>query len=787
LRKTEPVDREVASFEHEQVELNTHLTKRNTTPSGSRPWGPSNHRPLPRRVLPGILLCAGLFLSASLLRPPPGSAEAWDDPCTVLDREKWIWHSWFEDFLPPFFDSPIPPDSDASFSTCWACGLWAGETWPPSWNPPPLQEAVTFREANCARSLDMQQAALAGYQAVLREAPTGERAPGCIGAVVEILVGDGNLEPALSFYDGLAPAQQAMAAPETLFLLGHSCYVLGQDQRASAFLNRVPAGSGADALARYTRVQIAFRNGDPDRAAADLQELARSGPDGAVPAALREQAQLTLARILFQQAHYERAADAFRSLGHSRYFLPEALLGMGWCYEAMDRPAQAIAFFQAADEAASGDVLLQSKARMETAGLYAESGMHEEAFQAFRQTQERMRAYLAFLSRLAQAPDRLEAQARRLLPQASVPGPAPEPEAAPVEPPAGRAFAPAPGAPSEPGDFQAEIDAVVSKAGYVSPRMQQLNGIRDALVQIQTLLDRSRDASPPPAMRRGIPTRPTPALDSREDMLPPETVRLLDAALALLDAEYRLTRTTGLLALTSPQERREAFQESLGAYRSVLQALVTESTADAPRDPAAALGKLMVLVRYRSAPLEDRERILKKLVHTQQALSDIERTLQRWAQGMADAGAGDPIPPRPLLLRFWMVYVRSLVALRTWHERSPAVFLLPEIESGRADVPGRHGNQDGGRDLLDDRMTVCRKRLETAVQEEIRRVCTRRLANLENLLLDSELYYAEALLKQQNSLLRELQSLPQGDKEGDGPEERPEEAPPTPADPGRGT
>jgi len=729
--------------------------------------------------------------------PAAGFADEPAAPCNVLDREKWLWHSWFEDFIPPFFENAQLSIPEASFGICWSCGLWTNEAWPPSWNPPSLRAPITLQKARCYGLLGMQESALSAYRYILRQDPMGDEAPACIEAIIEILFHSGNLASAVSFYERMDPAGQELATPESLYLLGQSCYILQQDDQASAFLERVPPDSDAYDLARYTQVQIAFRNGETARAETELQALTRPGASDRVSDVLQEQAQLTLARILFQQEKYEEAAGAFRQLSRSRYFLPEALLGMGWCYEAMGRPAGAISFLEAAGEAASRDFMAQSIAELEKARLYAESGIHTDSFQIFRQTQARIREYITFLNGVAYDPARLANQARHLLPpQVTASEQAGPPAALPADPLLGPEILAAAGKPSssetplpsafhpEAQAFQEEIDAVLQKEGHISPRIQELNSIRDALVQVQSLLDRPQETESEVPMKRGLSTRPTPPLEIRDNLLKPETTQLLDVAFALLDTEYRLNQTTGSLGLTSPEERKEYFQDSLGFYREALWALILETPRDSRQEATKTLERLMTAVRHLPGSLEDRELIMKKLVHTQQTLQDGEQTLMRWVYLMDEAGAGDGQPPRPLLLRLWMIYVRSLIYLHSWEDRSPSVFMLPSITSEQPAGPGAISSPDGRRDLLAGRVNDCRDRLGTALQKEVRRFYVERLASFEKLLTDSELYYAEALLKHQKSLLEELQSLPPDAEEKETQEGPPADVIPTSSESG---
>jgi len=718
------------------------------------------------------------------LYPVSGPAAANPSPHSVLQREKWLWHSGFDDFIPPFFESKSLHAPAPSFGSCWRGGLFTDEAWPSSWNHPSLQHELALERVSCYRVLGMEEAALGACRQMLLLDPFGDAVGPCIHTIIEILFYGGNTESALAFYDLLDPGQQALVSPESLYLLGQSGFLLERDEQASALLEQVPPESDAYPLAVYSRVQVAFRSGDWERALTWVRLLTQGDATPPIPDLLEEQARLTMAHILFQQQRYEEAARVFRQLNRSRYFLPEALMGMGWVYEAMGSPASAIPYFDAAQEAAPLDILTQSQAELERARLHAENGLHEDADRIFRQAQDRMEAYILFLERAPHDPAWVAGQVETLLPPS---GDRPE-EAARA-----RDMDPAPGAwvpgdpqqdlllPHDPPVFQREMAAVLQKESFLSARMQELLAIRDALLQVRRLVDHPPEPEQRFPVMRGIPTRPTPPLDTRDMLLPPETIRLLDAAFALLDTEYRLSEAVESLGLGSSGDRNLFLRDALDFYGKALPALILDPPQTS-RDRDRALAGIMVLVRHLPYPAQERERIMKKLVHTQEVLQYGEETLLRWSQSMEEVGTGVAPPSRRLLLRLWMRYAKSLVYLRSWQERSPAVFLFPSITTGPESEPEHLLRSYGREEVLSDRIAQVWQRLGTYLQEEILRFCGDRLAAFEALRTDSDLYYAEALLKYQESLLQELQQLPPDAESKDTREVPPtDRLPPTPS------
>jgi len=116
-------------------------------------------------------------------------------------------------------------------------------------------------------------------------------------------------------------------------------------------------------------------------------------------------------------------------------------------------------------------------------------------------------------------------------------------------------------------------------------------------------------------------------------------------------------------------------------------------------------------------------------------------------------------PPRWLLLKEWMIYVKTLILFRSWSERSPTVFLL-EISQDPQTAVSHESSMDSVRSKLTERKQENRKRLALLLQKEIEKIHKRRMKKAEEIFMKSQLYYAEALLHKQETLLKTLQSAP---------------------------
>ena len=586
--------------------------------------------------------------------------------CETLDREKWLWHGWYEDYLPPFMSSQERPLPEASFGTCWQCCLWPEASWPPVIEAPPLPPREALKKAQCYEFFGMQGAALGAYRSLLASDPSGEEAPACVAGAVSLYFLQGNAHAATAFFDSLPAALRENATPETLYALGQGCYHQKRYGEALSYFSRVPKTSDFYPYVLYTQVQIAFHDGDVEKAETGLRALAFPEEGVQAPDMLRDLSRLTLARILYDQGKYPEAAGAFRELRQSQFYLVDALTGIGWCYEAMEEPVKAISYFQAAEEASYKnyrDSLASLRAGLEKGRLYAAQGMHSDASWTFKYVQLRMENYAAFLDQYASSDEWVARQAAKLLQE-------------------GRGLSrltPPTDMPAEMREFEEEAAQLLRKQSYLSPRIQELYTVRDSLHGVEDLLESVPVGAPEDPSSEGLTPATYPPLQTTDAILGMKTVHLLDSAMALLDTEYRLEETTANLELVSPEERKTHLTDTNDFYRTSFRKIL-HFTPDDRRIAHEAIDRTMSIVRHVPGSLEDREVVMQKLLSMKQSLADADETLARWDRAMQDAvDAGSPAIQRPAMLDLWTVYIRTLVYLKNWPQRSPSVFLLPGL------------------------------------------------------------------------------------------------------------
>lgn len=689
---------------------------------------------------PGLI---GLFILLWTLPGlfPMALAEELGSSCEILDQGKWNWRPLFGDYLPPFWQKKPDIPTQVSLISCWNCGLWVEESFPPSWNPEDLRQTLAFERAKCYQALGMQAEALGSYRGIIRQYPSGKPVARCLQSIMEIQFQDGNYEAVIDQYQGLDPSKKSLLSPDSLYLVAQSLYQKNNDKQGRELLEQIPPNSDIYPFALYALAQVAFRNGEQDQALVIIGSLLDQPMDVPVPVMLRELARLSRARIFFQQENYPRAIEEYRKLNRSRFFLPDALMGMGWCYEAMGEPARAISYFQAVGEASMADSHTWARANLEIAHLYSETGIHNEAFLIFQEVQHHLKSLVDQHRKVLHDEAWLSGLSDHLLTSHGTNPPASTPPRKTIRT----------------AELRNEMQLLLEKESYTSPRMKMLLEVREALEEVNALLTRVPDRSDQGTKERlGTPFQ-YPPLERSSPILEPELTLLLDASFALLDTEYRLDNTGRMLSLTGTEAQEGPRKQRLAFYRSALQEMLLPRQAG--QDAYATLRRLQSVVRHLPFPLEVRREVLAKLLYARRTLEETDQTLQRWETGMEAIRSDNVEPPRLLLLKEWMIYVRTLILFRSWSERSPAVFLL-EIGQEPQPEASHESPMDSVRIKLTERKKEIQNRLASLLQGEIEKVHERRLKNIEEIFMKSQLYYAEALLHKQETLLKSLQSTP---------------------------
>jgi len=682
-----------------------------------------------------VALC--LFL---MLWNPVVGLSAAENPrlCPTLDEDKWYWHPLYGDFLPPFWGEGPFAFPDVSLTSCWNCGIWMEQALRPSRNQEKIQEALAYEKARCYLALGMAPEALQTFRQIVRQYPRGLFTGACMQNILKALFQDGNDEAVVGMYNGLDEELRDLISHEGLYLISQSLYHENKDTEAMGLLGKIPPSSDTYPHATYAKAQIAFRNGQEKQALAFLQALLDSPPEAKGPSMLREQALLTKARISFQEGRFQEAIDSFRRLSRSRFFLPEALMGMGWCYEALGEPSRAVSFFQTVGETSLADTRTWAKANFEIALLYSNAGSHEESLLILREVQDQLESFIETSQRQGEDREWLRGLARNLLS-----GDTTKPEARPPKQAKSRA-----------GNPENEMVFLLEKKSYTSFRIKRLLAVHEALAVTRRRLNQVPD--PSTALQTESPGVPFqyPPMEPSRTTLSPRLTSLLDASFALLDTEYRTDQAERFLGFYRQDAEGKSQERRLAFYRSLFQRILLPGNEG--EDMYAVLEKLQSSVRNLPLPLEVRRKVLTKLLYAKGILREDDRTLLRWSAGMEEVTKASHEPLRMVMLRAWITYVRTLVDFRTWEDRSPAVFL----KEGRPREQARSPSSaiETARKMLEDRLDESGERLVFILEQEIEQIRAQMLKTFEEIFAESQLYHAEALLHKQEALLKTFQS-----------------------------
>ncbi len=659
--------------------------------------------------------------------------------CRSLDEGKWHWHALYGDFLPSFWGEGPHAFPGASLASCWNCGIWMEETFPPSWNPERVQESLAYDRARCYQALGMHPEALRTCREIVSRHPDGTYTSVCLETILGILFQDGNHAALIGLYHDLNEELLNQVSPEGLYLVSQSLYEQNQDHAAMALLQKIPANSGTHPYALYTKAQIAFRNGEEDQALAFILALLES-PRETIPNMLYEKALLTRARISFQKGRYEEAAEHFRGLSRSRFFLPEALMGMGWCYQALGESSRAVSFFQTVEDASLADTSTWARANLEIALLYAKVGAHGESLRIVRNIQNHLGQFIELNKRYSKDRGWLGGLARNLLSgYRQDPG---------IQIPKQAKF--------RTGDLKGEMEFLLERRSYTSSRMKRLLAIREALAVVQQSIDRVPDAPHVTEKKNlGSPFQ-YPPMEASLPLLEPRLTALLNASFALMDTEYRTDQTERHLGLYRQDEEGARHKERLAFFRSLFQKMLLPEHEG--KDAYTVLHQMQSTVRNLPFSIEVRRKILTKILYTKKSFRENDLTLHRWSAGMEEAAKTTHQPPRLVMLRAWMTYVRTLVEFRTWEDRSPGVYMKESQPLNREqDLSSLY---ESTQLMILDRLDKAEKRLRRLLEQEIEQIHDQMLETLEAVFAESQLYHAEALLHKQEALLEAFKSSP---------------------------
>ncbi|MEW6442687.1 MAG: hypothetical protein AB1640_17250 [bacterium] len=663
-----------------------------------------------------------------------------DQACSFMGPHKWHWEGPSVDWLESFEGSDELPAGSDSVASCWECGLWTLEILQSWGSPLARDERLSFQRARCYEALGMNGEALGAYRRHLAAHPGGRTAPAARNAILRLLFEQRNYQAVSSLTQALPPEEQALLLPESRYFIGQTFYILGQDHPAEQHLAMIPPDAAVYPYATYTRAQVKYRRGDREQALALLDSLLDSPSGASMPRTLADRCRLTRSRIFFQMKRFQEAIAGFKTVGEDSVYLPDALVDLGWSYDAFGEPAKAVAYFLEAQQTpADPDTLVQ--AQMEAARIFSDKGVYSDASQLFHKVQVHLLLRISQYKRWGEDAEWMTLLADALLGLR----------------PSGEVESALAGFSQDQMGFWREVQALLERERAASPRLKGLMELQQATASVRSSLLElaARKGVTPQGFAPSPMEEYFPPMDPRVSAAGSVAPRMLDVGFQLIDTENRLSHLGDLLGLVTPDESRRLQLDAFEFYSSLLQDILFPSQIR--EGIQSVLDQMQSRVRHLPYALEDRERVLRKILSTRRALQDTADTLSGWADRIERTSSKSESEVRVLLLRQWMAYARSLQELRSWRHRSPLLFMAGDTAAQEA-VLSLELPIEAFEPRIGERIRTVQSRIGLMLEREMRRIHERRAGELQNLLSASQRLFAEALLIRQEEITKDLQS-----------------------------
>lgn len=609
--------------------------------------------------------------------------------------------------------------------------------------PRETDETLSLAEARCWEALGLEEDAIRAYRRHLERYSEGKTRASAQSALFALLFRQKNFRALASAAQSFGDDQRQSLTAEDRYLIGQSLYRLGRDQDALPYLESVPPEAPVYGYAIFNRAQIEYRSGRPEEALSLIDSLCSPSESPHVPAALRDHLLLTRARIQYQLGRYAEAAEGFRSLKPSSPFLPEAFLGLGWSYDALgDRP-KAISYFLAVQNLSASPAEL-SRAQVEAARIYSEARADPEATELFHKVQVHLLLRIAQYRKWGEEQDWLNEASRTLL----------DPAASSLLSKTGQP------APDDLESFRQEALALLA-------REQSRTGPLRSLLDGRDNLDRVTSKLKSLGGRKGLAFQPLPSplsslfppLDPPVPALAEPVPDFLDIWFSLLYAENHILQAASLWGLLPNAERNPWERAAVSFYRSLLEDILFPPARGA--ETRALFERLQSTVRHLPCPLEDRNRVLERLLSCRRSIEETQAALTDASLRMETVAAVPQGKTAGIQLGLWVAYARNLAELRTLTDGSP-LLLLAEKLSSESPSSTFDLSVDSFESRVSERVREVRGLLVAALERHIRSFHRERVSDLRRLVADSRRMFADSLLLRQQEIVRDLSASDPG-------------------------
>jgi tetratricopeptide (TPR) repeat protein len=538
----------------------------------------------------------------------------------------------------------------------------------------------------------------------------------------------GNMKALVTLGQEYAKDKKDLLDDHFLYLLGQAFYRQGAYKEAEAALEAVGTQSDFFPFAAYTRAQISYKLGEPRRAL-DLLAACRealSGGEDQERGFLRDLATLTRARILHQEKRFQDAIEEYGRIGSSRLLFPDALMGIGWAYEALEALPKAIAYMKAVEQAGA-DARTLATSCLEAANLFARTRDYKAALDMYEALEKSIGARMDDLSACRQQTSCVDALVKTIEREAAPEGAASLQEN--HQPPRGAV-----------PDF---LSRAVVRSFFLSDRFKGLSERLDSLLAVRNrLADETLEDEQRPSRYVMDPFD-----KSAPSFLSEKTAQLLEAALTLFDLEIHTALVAADSGLWPSEKAVSNMSDAVAFWRDALWRLVLGGMSIEGLTGRIDTARRMVCKT--PYPLEDRSTFLAKLVALGTTIQEVRTEVQSGEKAMKASLSRPWSHRRGFLLDAMIRYGRCLFLLRHV-ARQPLLLSLP-LEPTRS---SEAASEAAEREALVRSLSELRARssfiystIEGLIGEEVRAVLAEEGKVLKTLAAETEYARAEALVQ----------------------------------------
>ncbi len=579
-----------------------------------------------------------------------------------------------------------------------------------------------------------KEEALFHYQRLLDQFPELPAASTWRAHLTALYYHLGNIHALIDLFTACTRERTCTFDDRSSYLIGQALYRGGSYTEAEEILGGIDKGI-LYPFATYTRAQIAYKRNEYQRAL-DLFQACQSAASRAPEERfLQDLATLARARTLHHTHHFQEAVAEYARIHHSHLLFPEALMGMGWAYEALGHYPKAIAYMTAVAQA-HPDARMLGMSYLETARLFSAAKDYKEAFRRYESLQESLTRQVNTLSSCIDTKECIEQLVEVVVRDVlNSPSGSHQDETLPLE-----------------SNNHGMLARIVLRAAYLSERFK---GLSELFARSRLLRDQIQDT---PSQSPGHAARYI--LDPFDKaVISPETAttaHLLDVALRLFDLELHTALAAEELGLLDRASAKAGIRESCTFWRTVLERVILTGTS--VEQLISRIDAAQRMIPKTTYSLEDRQTFLGKLLSLRERLQQVQAETDRYGVLMNTLVSGRWPRTRGSLLDTLVQYGRTLFLARQVAEH-PIVVSLP-IEPTSSKTTDRQELLKATTEDEKQRCDRSENTIRTLFAQEVKHILQEEIKALTALLAETEHAFAQALVQKDRSAV-----LPDGHNE----------------------